>query len=129
MPRKNRVESPTGIYHWINRGILKKDLFHKDSDYLFFLKLLREYKSVYGIHIYHYCLMTNHIHLLMAASSSYELSKFSQAVQRRYAYYYSKTYRWVGGIFQGRYRSFPIDKDTYLRDIVKCCGLSYSEVH
>ena len=100
MPIKNRTESPTGIYHWINRGITKKDLFHKAADYEFFLKRLAEYKAIYNIHIHHYCLMTNHIHLLIKAPSPYELSKFSQYIQRRYAYYYSKTHHWGGGIFQ-----------------------------
>ena len=118
MPRKNRTESPTGVYHWINRGITKKDLFHKAPDYGFFVKLLKEYKTIYDIQIYHYCLMTNHVHLLISAPSTYELSKFSQYVQRRYAYYYSKTYHWGGGIFQGRYKSLPVDKDTYLLE----CG-------
>ena len=118
MPRKNRIQSSSGVYHWINRGITKKDLFHKAPDYDFFLKLLAEYKNLYNIHIYHYCLMTNHVHLLINAPSTYELSKFSQYVQRRYAYYYSKIYHWGGGIFQGRYKSLPVDKDTYLLE----CG-------
>ena len=92
MPRKRREESPTGVYHWIVRGMNKKDLFHEASDFLFFKSLLSTYKEIYDIKIYHYCLMTNHAHLLIWNPGLEKMAKFSQYVQRRYAYYYCKTY-------------------------------------
>ena len=118
MPRKRRLESPTGVYHWICRGIHKKDLFHRPTDFEFFKKLLAEYKEAFDIRIYHYCLMTNHVHLLIYSPALENMAKFSQLVQRRYAYRYCGAYRWVGSVFQRGYRSLPVGKDTYLLE----CG-------
>jgi len=118
MSRKRRQESSTNTYHWICRGIHKKEIFHRPEDFKFFKSLLIEYKNLFDIHIYHYCLMTNHAHLLICSPAVQNMAKFSQLVQRRYAYYYCGSYRWIGNVFQRGYRSIPIDKDTYLLE----CG-------
>lgn len=118
MPRKRRQASPTGTYHWICRGIHKKDLFHRPEDYGHFKKLLKEYKESFEIVVYHYCLMKNHAHLLIYSPSLENMAKFSQLVQRRYAYYYCGKYHWIGNVFQRGYRSFLVDKDSYLLE----CG-------
>lgn len=88
MPRKKREASPTGIYHWIVRGMNKKQLFHHAADYSIFESFIKEYQSQYHLKIYHYCYMTNHVHMLIDAPSLEDLSSFSHYVQRRYAYYY-----------------------------------------
>ena len=118
MPRKKRWESPCGVYHWICRGIHKKDLFHRPGDYERFKSLLKEYKGIHGIDVYHYCLMTNHVHTLIHSPSLEKMATFSQMVQRRYAYYYCASYRWIGNVFQRGFRSSPVDKDSYLLE----CG-------
>jgi putative transposase len=118
MPRRIRVQSPTGAYHWIVRGINRKNLFHSQKDFFKFLELALEHKEENKIQIYHYCLMTNHIHMLIVSENLADLSRFSHYVQRRYAYYYCKAYRWKGQVFQRIYRSLPIDKDSYFLE----CG-------
>ncbi len=118
MPRKRREKSSTCVYHWIVRGMNKRSLFHGEDDYECFYDLLYEYKIEYAIQIYHYCMMTNHIHLLLRTSELKRLSGFSHYVQRRYAYYYSRAYKRTGSTFQRGYRSFPINKDSYLLE----CG-------
>lgn len=118
MPRKKRQESPTGVYHWIVRGMNKKNLFHDPTDYEQFKSLLAEYKSVYLITIYHYCLMTNHVHVLLRAEALEKLSKFSHFVQRKYAYYYCKKYKWTGSVFQRGFKNVVVDRDEYLLE----CG-------
>ena len=118
MPRKKREESPTGVYHWIARGMHKKDLFHDALDYQHFRELLIEYKTALDIAIYHYCFMTNHIHMLLKTDSLDPLIKFSHYIQRRYAYYYCFAHHWVGNVFQRGYRSIPVESDTYLLE----CG-------
>lgn len=62
--------------------------------------------------------MTNHTHLALKADELSALSTFGHFVQRRYAYYYCKTYRWSGQVFQGRYKSLPVEDDRYLLE----CG-------
>ncbi len=118
MPRRRRQLSPTGVYHWINRGVNQKRIFHKKEDYSAFFKLLKDHKEELNILIFHYCLMTNHIHMLLQAQNLEDLAKFSYYIQRRYAYYYCKTHGWKGQVFQRMYRSLPVAKDTYLLE----CG-------
>ena len=118
MPRKRREESPTGVYHWIARGMNKKDLFHKPEDYRRFRELIREYQAAFSILIYHYCLMTNHVHMLVHSETRERLSRFSHFVQRRYAYYYCGKYKWTGSVFQRGFKSLPVDRDEYLLE----CG-------
>jgi putative transposase len=118
MPRGQRAESPTGYYHWINRGVNQKKLFHFKDDFKAFLDLVQEYKERFEIDLFHYCLMTNHIHLLIKTNDIQALFRFSYYVQRRYAYYYCKAHKWRGQVFQRMYKSLPIDKDTYLLE----CG-------
>jgi len=116
MARKKRIESPTGTYHWIARGINKKAIFHAIQDFRFFKGLVLEYKQYVDIH--HYCFMTNHVHMLLRADAASLIGSFSQAVLRKYAYYYCKTYRWPGSVFQKGYKSIPVDKESYLLE----CG-------
>jgi putative transposase len=119
MPRKKRIQSVTGVYHWINRGVNQKKLFHHDDDFRHFLSLAKEHKDEFGIQIYHYCLMSNHIHMLLWSDRLDVLARFSGYIQRRYAYYYCKTYHWRGQVFQRMYKSLCIDKDSYLLDCAR----------
>lgn len=118
MPRKPRQPSESGYHHFINRGVNKKKIFHRPEDYAFYKGLLSEYKSELGIQIIHYCLMTNHTHMAVYSPDITTLGKFAHFLQRRYAYYYCKTYKWSEQVFRNRYLSIPIEKDTYLLE----CG-------
>ena len=118
MPRKPRVQSASGYYHFITRGVNKKKVFHRKTDFRFYLDLLDQYRKTFDLQIYHYCLMSNHAHALVKSEDISSLSKFGHYVQRRYAYYYCKTYKWSGQVFQSRFKSIPIEKDDYLLE----CG-------
>ena len=85
MPRKQREASAIGIYHWIVRGMNRKELFHRAADYEQFRKLLAEHKELCRVRIFHYCFMPNHVHMLVWAEALKQLSKFSHYIQRRYA--------------------------------------------
>ncbi|KMM36771.1 transposase [Guptibacillus hwajinpoensis] len=65
MPRKARQKSHTGIYHIIYRGANRQEIFHDDEDRLQFLQTLEKYSTLYKVKIYAWCLMSNHVHLLM----------------------------------------------------------------
>jgi len=118
MPRQRRQESSTLVYHWITRGIHKKNLFHGPRDYFCYLQLLEEYKKLFDILIFHYCLMSNHSHLILSAKNPAALSCFSHYIQRRYAYYYKARHNWEGQVFRRPFKSFPIENDRYLLE----CG-------
>ncbi len=65
MPRSARKKSSSGIYHIVLRGINKQRIFEDDEDSLYFLEKLKTYKDISSFEIYAYCLMSNHVHLLM----------------------------------------------------------------
>ena len=65
MPRKPRLLTETGIYHIITRGNNKQNLFFESEGFKTYLRLIHLMKLDYDFHLYHYCLMTNHTHLLM----------------------------------------------------------------
>ncbi|MBO6066250.1 MAG: transposase, partial [Lachnospiraceae bacterium] len=75
MSRKPRIFSPTGIYHIILRSINQHIIFEEDADYLKMLHTLAECKRTLDIDIYAYCLMDNHVHLLMHASVTMHAGK------------------------------------------------------
>ena len=119
MPRKRREESPTGIYHWIARGINRKNLFHHPQDYSVFLELTAEFALKFGIEIYHYCLMTNHIHMLIHSPSLEPMVQFSHYIKRKYAYYQSEKYKIQGATFERMYRSKPVSEEIQLLECAR----------
>ena len=105
-------------YHIITRGNGKRAIFRCKGDYRLFIGIARQYLIKFPLHIYHYCLMKNHIHLIVQTTEGWMLPKFMQAVLQKYAYYFREKYNRPGYLFQNRYKCFFIDKDNYLLD----CG-------
>ena len=105
-------------YHLVTRGNNRVDVFHGDDDFEFFLRLLGKYKREFNVLLYHYCLMTNHIHLLVKIILGENLKKFMQGLNQSYSNYHKRKYKHTGHLWQGRYKSFLIQKDAYLLD----CG-------
>lgn len=118
MGRKPRQLSETGLYHVIIRGNNKGRLFRDEADFDKFLKIASEYREKHPGSVHHYCLMANHVHLLIKSEDPIILSKYMHSVQRAYHHYYRKRYVHFGHLFQGRYRSFPVETEGYLLD----CG-------
>ena len=118
MSGMRRKDSESGFHHVMMRGVVQKNLFHKPTDYEYFMNLLFEYKKKFGTHIYHYCLMTNHIHLILRTDSLAELGLYAHFVQRRYAYQYRRVYDWKGQVFQHNFKNAPIETDAYMAE----CG-------
>lgn len=118
MPRLARVLVDAGYYHIVTRGNDRRKLFRYTQDYKYFLKVTKRYVKKFQIDLIHYCLMPNHIHLLLQAQKADGLPKFMQAVLQVYASYFRKRYNSAGFVFQNRYKSHLINKDSYLLE----CG-------
>lgn len=118
MGRKPRQQSETGFYHVIVRGNNKGRLFHGAEDFEMLRTIANDYLAKHPIQIHHYCLMTNHAHFLIKSDDPLALSKYMHGVQRAYHHYYRKQHVHFGHLFQGRYRSLPIETEGYLLD----CG-------
>lgn len=117
MSRGARVYSSSGYYHIVSRGIGKQILFEDGEDYERFLETLRRYKDEENFEILAYCMMENHIHLLLHADSG--LDRIMKRIAVSYAYYFNTKYERTGHLFQDRYKSEPVDDDRYLLAVVR----------
>lgn len=118
MPRKPRSISSTGIYHITLRSINQHIIFEEDSDYQKFLFILSDCKAIFDIDIYAYCLMDNHVHLLLHASPK-NMSSFFQSLGSRFVRWYNCKYSRSGHLFQDRYFSVPVEDDNqYLSTLI-----------
>lgn len=118
MPRKPRLISSTGIYHIILRSVNQHIIFEEDADYQKFLYILSDGKIKYDIDIYAYCLMDNHIHLLLYSTPE-SLSGFFQSVGTRFARWYNAKYTRSGHLFQERFHSSVVENNShYLSTLV-----------
>ena len=119
MPRIARGLADNQIYHIINRGNRREVVFHDNYDYEKFLKLLIESKEKYAIKIYAYCLMPNHFHLVIYTKYADSLSQGMHWISSSSVRYYNKRYNISGHLWQGRYKSFIVQEDSYLLVLLK----------
>jgi putative transposase len=119
MPRRPRILLDGGYYHILTRGNDRRRIFRYKQDYSCLLKIIEVYLAKFQVSILHYCLMPNHIHLLIQAQRAKDLPKFMQAILQVYASYFRKKYNSVGFIFQNRYKSYLIEKESYLLECAR----------
>jgi len=114
MSRISRTFIDHACYHIITRGNQKQPIFKEEYDYFKYLSIILKAKKKYAIFLYAYCLMPNHIHLLIEPICSRKISKFMHWVNRGYTAYFNAKYNCVGHLWQGRFISKPIVKGSYL---------------
>ncbi|GAB6179251.1 hypothetical protein JCM14036_05700 [Desulfotomaculum defluvii] len=118
MPRYSRQKSESSIYHIMVRGNEKKRIFLDDQDRKKFLGILERTKYISNYGIYAYCLMDNHVHLLIKEGDE-NISKLMKRISVSYVAYFNRKYERVGHLFQGRFRSECIEDDSYLLTAVR----------
>lgn len=118
MPRCAREKSESGIYHVMVRGINRQDIFHDEEDYSQYLEAINRAKSISKFEIYGYCLMSNHVHLLLHEKEE-AMSSIMKRTGVSYACWYSKKYDRVGYVFQDRYKSETVETDEYLLSVLR----------
>jgi putative transposase len=118
MARRPRILASGVLYHVIVRGNQRQKTFRDDSDYEAYLERLGRYRKGLGVTVYAYCLMPNHVHLLVETGSQ-PLSSFMQGLQQSYTQYFNRKHRKVGHLFQGRYKAIVCDKDAYLLTLIR----------
>lgn len=112
MPRQARKKSESGIYHIMLRGINQQQIFEKAEDYEKFLEILKECKAICEFKLFAYCLMGNHIHLLLKEGAE-SLEQVFKRICGRFVYWYNVKYRRSGHLFQDRFKSEPVNGDEY----------------
>lgn len=116
MGRTPRVDIGNEFYHVLNRANARLPIFKKEKDFEAFENVLEEAKDKYSMRILAYCLMPNHWHLILCPRKDGDLNLFMQWLtlthtQRWHTHYHSVGH---GHLYQGRYKSFPIQSDQYL---------------
>ncbi|ATW26765.1 REP-associated tyrosine transposase [Candidatus Formimonas warabiya] len=112
MPRKARQKSESGIYHIIMRGINRQSIFEDGEDCVKFIQTIQQYKEKSGYAIYAYCLMGNHVHLLIKTGQE-PLEQIMRRICGSYVYWYNSKYQRIGNLFQDRFKSEPVEDDAY----------------
>ena len=121
MPRNARVDVGGEIYHVINRANGRLQIFNKDEDYELFEELLFETKELFHMRILAYCLMPNHFHLVLYPKNDGDMGLFMHRLSNshtRKVHAITNT-NGSGHLYQGRYKSFLVDKENYLSAIIK----------
>lgn len=118
MPRTARKKSESGIYHIILRGINRQQIFEDDEDNLRFLETLKKYKEQCGYEIYAYCLMGNHLHILLKEGKE-DLTLILKRIASSYVYWYNWKYHRTGHLFQDRFKSEPVEDDSYFFTVLR----------
>ena len=118
MSRNVRVSSESSIYHVILRGINKQQIFLDEEDYCYFTETLKRYKYVSGFKVFAYCLMGNHVHLLIKVGEE-SLSTVFRRIGTSFVYWYNTKYDRTGHLFQDRFRSEPVENERYFMTVVR----------
>ena len=118
MPRQARIKSKSGIYHIMLRGINQEQIFEDEEDNLKFLKILKEYKEICQYKVYAYCLMGNHLHLLLKEEKE-ELQSIMKRIAGKYVYWFNTKYQRTGHLFQDRFKSEPVDDNKYFLTVLR----------
>lgn len=118
MPRHSREKCASGIYHIMVRGINRQNIFNDEDDYIRYLDTIRRMKIDNRFELYCYCLMTNHVHLLIKEKGE-DTSRVMKRIGTSYAFWYNSKYARVGHLFQDRYKSEGIDNDAYLLSVIR----------
>ena len=113
MPKTARRKCESRIYHVMLRGINRQQIFEDREDYEKFLSVLKGVKLISGFKLYAYCLMGNHIHLLIKEEQE-GLDQIFRRIGSRFVYWYNAKYDREGHLFQDRYKAEPVDCEEYL---------------
>ena len=117
MPRIPRTKSATGIYHVMVRGIDKRNIFLDDQDKTVFLEKLQKAKERSQFKLHGYCLMNNHVHLLIQEDE--DLGNTVKKITVGYVQWHNNRHLRTGHLFQNRYKSQNVESEPYLLTVLR----------
>jgi len=118
MPRIPRGEFAGYCYHVLNRGNGRARVFHTDADYRAFIQLLALAKHRFAVSVLAFCLMPNHFHVVLQPPDNSVLSRFMQWWLTAHVRRHHRRHRTSGHLWQGRFKSFPIQGDEHLLTVI-----------
>lgn len=108
MPRPARTVIPLVPHHVTQRGNRREPVFFCDGDCLSYLAWLDEYSHRHGTAILAYCLMPNHVHLIVVPAHAHSLQRTFKPLHMRFAQRVNRMHGWIGHLWQGRFHSEPL---------------------
>lgn len=123
MARPYRLQGEGLLYHVTSRGNDRKRIFLSETDYNKFLEYIKTAKDKYKFYLYAYCLMSNHYHLLLETTQP-NISNLMQYINTSYTTYCNIKRNKCGHLFQGRYKSILVDKDSYFLELTRYIHLN-----
>lgn len=119
MARHSRKKSSLLTYHIVIQGADRQLLFEEEKDYIKYLEILEQFKEECRFQIFAYCLMDNHVHLLIRHPPEYSLETIFRKINTTYAVWFNMKYDRTGFVQNGRYFSEPVEDERYLLSVVK----------
>ncbi|MGD0463049.1 MAG: transposase [Tepidisphaeraceae bacterium] len=120
MPRTARAAIGGVVYHVLNRGNGRMGIFRKPGEFDAFVELMIDAKRRADIEIFGFCLMPNHWHLVLRPRRGGDLAAYLSWLTNTHVKRYRAHYRGTSGhLYQGRYKSFPVEKDAYLLTLLR----------
>jgi putative transposase len=118
MSRSARIVLPGYPHHVVHRGHNRQTIFERPADYVAYLEDLQELKAQFDVKLQAYCLMSNHVHLLMVPHTADGIAEVMKRLAGRHAMRLNVRDKRVGALWQGRYYSSLVDRDAYF---LTCC--------
>lgn len=118
MTRIQRIYSNTKVYHIILKGIDEQNIFYDNQDRHVFLNDIEKTKKTYAYQLYSYCLMDNHVHMVIRIEKEF-LSKAIQSLMIRYVQYFNKKYKRKGTLVQNRFKSKVVENQSYFLEVCR----------
>ena len=119
MGRARRIHVPGTIHHVVNRGNNRQAIFRQERDYRDYLEVVARCKRKYAFEVFAYCLMTNHVHLLIRVGKKYSISRIMQAITVGHTKRFHHRYKTCGHVWQGRFKSPVVGEDRYLLSVMR----------
>jgi putative transposase len=121
MPRNLRSNVPNTIYHVLNRANAKSKIFDSEIDYSIFLQILINAVKKFKVKLYNFCIMPNHWHLVLKPLTEGEMSQFMKYLTQSHVQNWHIMHKTTGTghLYQGRYKSFPVQTDEYLLQLIR----------
>jgi putative transposase len=123
MPRPLRIEYPGALYHVMNRGINRMNIFMSDENREIFIEFLKDIRTLFGVKIHSYCLMDNHYHLLLETPNA-NLGKAMRHLSGLYTQSFNRLQKRDGSLFRGRYKAILIEAERYLLTVSRYIHLN-----
>jgi len=114
MPRQARLVFPGVALHVTQRGHNRKACFGHDTDHLVYLTVLHQLLAKSGCALHAYCLMTNHVHLLLTPSDAHSCAELMRDLGQRYVQYFNRRYGRSGTLWEGRFHSCMVESPEYV---------------